>query len=117
VDCEAHFNVDCIQDADVCTALAYGCTNGIEYSGVIPASRPPGCSSDAGIGDAVTFGVADGFSGLLVAMTDGAAPSDASESGVAPDGAPSDAGQSGAMADAGQSDAMVDGADDSPASD
>lgn len=122
VDCEANPDVSCVEDADVCTALEYGCSNGSEYSGVVPPGRPPACSTDGGAADVVTYTVPDGFSSLVggggAESPDGA--SDGAESGVAPDGA-SGGVESGVSPDGAsggaESGVSPDGADDSGASD
>ncbi|HXX67241.1 MAG TPA: hypothetical protein VEK07_08670 [Polyangiaceae bacterium] len=70
VDCEVNPNVDCVEDADICTARSYGCSNGSEYQGLIPPNRPLSCSDDGGLGDAVTAELPDGFDSLLAQLGD-----------------------------------------------
>lgn len=104
VDCEVNPNVDCIEDADICTARGYGCSNGSEYSGLVPPNRPLSCSEDGGLGDAVTIELPDAFGSLAPTLGDDGASS--SEASAGADGASS----SEASADgAGASDAGDEG--------
>jgi hypothetical protein len=88
VDCEQTPNVSCTEDADICTARNYGCSNGSEYSGVVPANRPLSCSADAGFGDVVSFDLPDGFGSLVQSF---AADGSSSSEGSAQDGGTLDA--------------------------
>jgi len=81
VDCEVNPDVDCIEDADICTALRYGCSNGSEYQGLVPPNRPLSCSNDGGLGDAVTTELPDGFGLLSAQLGDDGASSEASTEG------------------------------------
>jgi len=53
IDCAQNPNLSCMEDADVCTARTYGCTNGSFFI-MGPSQVPTSCASD-GSADEVGF--------------------------------------------------------------
>jgi hypothetical protein len=84
IDCAENPNVSCVEDADPCTARAYGCTNGSFYLRS-PTQLPVACSMDEGGTDLGGLVLGDGS---LFGSDDSA--SDGAESDVSID-APADA--------------------------
>jgi hypothetical protein len=53
IDCAENPNLSCMEDADPCTAIAYGCVNGMHYM-MGPSQVPTSCGLD-GSADDVSF--------------------------------------------------------------
>lgn len=51
VDCAIDPNIQCVEDADVCSAHLYGCADG-SYFFMDPSSLPTTCPGDAALDDA-----------------------------------------------------------------
>jgi hypothetical protein len=92
IDCAENPNVSCMEDADPCTARAYGCISGSFYLRS-PAQLPPGCGADEGGADVVGLVLGDGS----VFGSDDAA-NDGAEAGASVD-APTDAATEAAGGD------------------
>jgi hypothetical protein len=83
IDCAENPNVSCTEDAEPCTAHAYGCLNGSFY--LRPAATlPPGCFDDEAGADADLLVLGDGN-----VFGSGDAPNDAGGADAASD-APAD---------------------------
>jgi hypothetical protein len=61
IDCAQNPNLSCMEDADPCTALAYGCNGGMYYA-TSPSHVPIGCANDGSAAEVgLVLGDAGGF--------------------------------------------------------